>query len=101
VATLPIGPRPDAAFYDQARGLAFIPSGGNGTLAVIRVDGPKNIAVVQTVETQIGARTIAQIPRAGKSTFRRRSSIPGEDGRQAAMQPGSFVVLVVAPEEKK
>ena len=39
-ADITIGPRPDGAFADESRHRAYIPSGGDGTLAVIDTSGP-------------------------------------------------------------
>lgn len=51
-----IGPRPDGAFADPARHRAYIPSGGDGTLAVIDTSGPLPRKIA-TVQTEVGART--------------------------------------------
>ena len=96
VASLPVGEEPDAAFYDAARHLAYVPSGRKGTLSVIVVRGPQDVAVVQTVQTRPGARTGALDPKTGKvylpSAEYEASAQPG--GRPK-MKPGSFAVLVV------
>lgn len=58
VATLPIGEGVDAAAYDPHTRLAFA-SNGDGTLTVVREDGPEAFRVVQSLATQRGARTMA------------------------------------------
>ena len=98
VVDLAVGPRPDAVLYDEARGLAFIPSGGDGTLAVISVADPAKIAVVQTVTTHTGARTIAMDPTTGRLYLPvAKMGPPPADGGRSQMVPGSFEVLVVSP----
>ncbi len=89
-----IGPRPDAVIWDARRKRAYIPSGGDGTLAVI--DASNALPhIVAKVATQTGARTGAVDPATGKlylPTARYDSSGPG---RPKAV-PGSFEVLVVS-----
>lgn len=97
VATLPIGKKPDAVLWDEARNLAFIPSGGAGTLSVIAVRGPNDVAVIQTVATQLGARTGALDPRTGRIYLPTAKFQPAPDGGRPTITPGSFEVLVVAP----
>lgn len=61
---LVIGPRPDGAFADDKRQRAYIPSGGDGTLAVIDTSGPLP-RKIGTVQTQVSARTGAVDPATG------------------------------------
>ena len=58
VTTVPIGKGVDAAAFDPQTSEAFS-SNGEGTLTVIHEDDPAHFAVVQTVTTQRGARTMA------------------------------------------
>ena len=46
VARLPIGRNPDAVLADEARGLAFIPCGGSGTLIELATGDPHHIRVL-------------------------------------------------------
>jgi DNA-binding beta-propeller fold protein YncE len=97
LATLAIGAGPDAVIYDAARGLAFIPCGRDGVLEVIAVRGPADIAVIQTVQTQVGAKTGAVDGQTGKLYLpTARYTVPASGGRPVA-EPGSFEILVVAP----
>ncbi len=96
VASLAIGPRPDGALYDARRSLAFIPSGGDGTLAVIRLS-PKP-EVIQTLETAKGARTAALDPSTGRVYLPSAEFAPAVGGARPAAVPGSFAVLVVGPQ---
>jgi YVTN family beta-propeller protein len=97
VATLSIGKKPDAVLWDEQRRLAFIPSGGAGTLSVIAVRGPSDVAVVQTVPTQVGARTGAVDPKTGRIYLPTAKFLPAQGGGRPTIVPGSFEVLVVAP----
>jgi YVTN family beta-propeller protein len=97
VATLAIGAGPDAVLWDEGRKLAFIPSGRAGTLAVIAVRGPDDVAVVQTLATQPGARTGALDPKTGRIYLPTAKFAPAPSGQRPTMVPGSFEVLVVAP----
>ena len=90
-----IGPRPDGAFADPPRHRAYIPSGGDGTLAVIDTSGPlpRKIASVQT---EVGARTGAVDPSTGTVYLMgaKFGPPPAGGGRPALIQ-GSVELLVV------
>jgi YVTN family beta-propeller protein len=58
VATLPVGRGVDASAFDPATDLAFT-SNGEGTLSVVHEDSPDKFTVVETVQTQAGARTMS------------------------------------------
>jgi DNA-binding beta-propeller fold protein YncE len=58
VATIPIGKGIDANRFDPGTGLAFA-SCGEGVITVAHEDSPDNYTVVQTIQTQRGARTMA------------------------------------------
>ncbi len=91
VATLPIGPHPDAVLADAAHDRMFIPSGGNGTVAEIALSPAPHVARLFT--TRHGARTGAYDPRSqwlylpyGEVT---------RPGGQPALVPASFGILVI------
>jgi DNA-binding beta-propeller fold protein YncE len=58
IATTPIGKGVDGNGFDPGTGLIFS-SNGEGTLTVARESSPGRFDVVQTVKTQVGARTMA------------------------------------------
>jgi DNA-binding beta-propeller fold protein YncE len=58
VATVPIGTGVDANRFDPGTGFAFA-SCGDGTLTVAHEDSPDTWTVVDTIQTQNGARTMA------------------------------------------
>jgi YVTN family beta-propeller protein len=100
VALVPIGEHPDAAGYDQKRGLVYS-SNGEGTLSVVRQDSADRYSVAQSVPTQRGARTMAIDPATGKvylvtADFGPAPAPTAEQPHpRPALIPDSFVVLVV------
>ncbi len=62
IATPPIGANVDGNGFDSGTGLAFS-SNGDGTLTVVRETSPGKYEVMETVETQRGARTMAIDPK--------------------------------------
>ena len=95
VANLQIGARPDGALYDEQRHVILIPSGGDGTLAVIRLDGSPR--VVETVKTAIGARTGALDAVTGRVYLSAADFAPAEGAKRPSSLPGTYRVLIVAP----
>ena len=57
-ARLPIGRGSDGCVFDSERRLAFSSNGGDGTLTAVKEEGPGQFAVVATIPTQQGARTM-------------------------------------------
>lgn len=95
VQTLKIGAGSDAAFYDDVRQLAYVPSGETGTLAVIKVTG-QTATVVDTVATAQGARLGMVDPKTGKVYLPSAKFVPADKpGEWPKVVPGSFEVLVV------
>lgn len=96
IATLTIGEGPDAVLYDSRRGLALIPSGRAGTLAVIALTGPHANTVIDTVPTQIGARTGTVDPKTGRVWLpTAQYNLPVPAGQRPTTKPGTFEVLVL------
>jgi YVTN family beta-propeller protein len=94
-----IGDSPDAAGYDMKHKLAFSSNGG-GTLTVIDAKG-KTYPVVQDLDTQRGARTMAFDSATDRiylvtAELGPRPAATAENPRpRPAVVPGSFTVLVV------
>jgi hypothetical protein len=61
LTTVPIGPHVDATAYEPSTGLIF--DANNGSVTVIHQDSPDKYSVVETVETQFKANTLALDPR--------------------------------------
>lgn len=95
VGDIPIGPRPDGAFADPVRHRAYVPSGGDGTLAVIDTSGPLPRKIA-TVQTEVGARTGTVDPSTGTVYLMgaRFGPAPAGGGRPPIL-PGSVELLVV------
>jgi len=96
IASLKIGERPDAVIYDRRRALAYIPSGLTGTLAVIALSGPADNTIIDTVPTQVGARTGTVDPRTGRIYLPTAQYVlPVPAGQRPTPKPGTFEVLVL------
>ena len=100
VATVPIGEGVDANAFEPSTGYAFA-SCGDGTLTVAHEDAPDRFAVVQTVSTQRGARTMA-LDEKTHNVFLATAQFgppPSPTAEQPhprpSFVPGSFVLLVV------
>ena len=65
VTHLPIGGFSDGAAFDPVRKLAFS-SNGDGTLSVVKENDPQHFEPLESVQTPIGARTMAIDPRSGR-----------------------------------
>jgi YVTN family beta-propeller protein len=100
LATAAIGEGPDGAEWDAAHKLAFSPNGGSGTLTVIDGGAP-GYPVIEELETQHGARTMAYDSAADRiylvtAELGPRPAPTADNPRpRPAIVPGSFVVLVV------
>jgi DNA-binding beta-propeller fold protein YncE len=99
LGTPTIGDNPDAAGYDASKKLAFS-SNGDGTLSI--VDASKaTYAVVQTLSTMKGARTMAFDPSTGKVytvTAEFGATPPATAATphpRPSILPDSFIVLVI------
>ena len=101
VATPPIGQGVDANAFDPGTGLAFS-SNGDGTLTVVRQESPDKYSVVDSVQTQRGARTMALDLKTHNvylvtAEFGPPPAPTADQPRpRPSMVPGSFVVLVVS-----
>lgn len=92
VASLSIGPHPDAVIADPAHDRVFIPSGGDGTLSDITLDGMPHVTRVMT--TRPGARTGAYDPRTQR-LYLPYGQIIRTKGQPPVLVPGSYGILVV------
>jgi len=102
VAAVPIGAGVDANAFDSEWQLAFS-SNGEGTLTIAHEDSPRKLTVVQTVQTQESARTLALDPRthrvylAAATLAPAAKPAPGAPRHKVATVPGSFKILVYGP----
>lgn len=99
ITTLPIGQGVDATRFDPGTGYAFS-SNGDGTLTVIHEDSPTQFSVVENVQTERGARTMALDPTTHQiflvTAKVERIENPPPHTRPFRMVPNSFHVLVFA-----
>lgn len=104
VARTPIGTRVDGCGFDDAKQLAFA-SCGEGTLTIAKEEAPDKLTTVQTLKTELGARTIALDPATHRvytctaqiAPDTRPSPSPGER-RRPNYVPGTFHALVYGTE---
>ncbi len=93
---LPTGKGADGIAFDAGRRLAFVSAGRDGSMAVIAVRRGKS-AVVQTLQTEVSARTIALDSRTGRLYLPSAHMIPAVSGGRPTAAPGSFHLLVISP----
>jgi YVTN family beta-propeller protein len=101
VARLAIGEGPDGAAFDAQRQLAFIPSGKSGLLTLVHEDDPDHFRIVQTLPTQVSARTIALDPQTHRLYLPAARFEPQPEGskERPPMVADSFTVLEVGDGE--
>jgi DNA-binding beta-propeller fold protein YncE len=96
IATPPIGQGVDATAYDPGTGFA-LSSNGEGTLTVVTHDAANQYSVLENVPTKRSARTMGLDLKTHNVVLPAADFLaPKEGERRGAMQPGSFVLLVVA-----
>ncbi len=104
LATVPIGRGVDACAFDPGTQLAFA-SCGDGTTTIAKEESPDTLTVVQTLQTERGARTMALDPSTHKiylATAKFEAAPQREQGRRGRRRPRivprSFKVLVYGME---
>jgi len=96
IATFTVGGFPDAVIYDDQRQLAFVPSAMSGALTVIALSGKGDNTIVDTVPTQLGARTGAVDPKTGRLYLPTAEYVlPAPAGQRPSTKPGTFNILVL------
>ncbi len=100
ITTLPIGDGCDGVAFDAKKKLAFA-SCGDGTITVIKEDKNDKFSVLETVQSQKGARTICINPTNGTlylttPDFGAKPEPTAENPKpRSSIVPNSFKVLVV------
>jgi len=89
ITTIPIGSGVDAVCYDPATRLVFC-SNGDGTTTIIQQASADNYTVVQTLQTQYRAKTMAL----DKKTHKIYLSVADMEKGTRKIIPGTFAVLV-------
>ena len=102
IATLPIGQGVDATRFDPGTQYAFA-SNGDGTLTVIHEDSPDKFTVIESVATEVGARTMALDPKTHDiflvTAKLERIENPPPHTRPFRMVPDTFHVLVFGKDD--
>jgi DNA-binding beta-propeller fold protein YncE len=99
VASLSVSKGADAVMFDPRRRLAFVP-GADGTLSVIAVRSPNDIAVVQTLTTQKGTRLGAVDSSTGRVYLPTAKFGPAAaPSPYPSVIPDTFKILIVAPDK--
>ena len=90
----------DLVMFDPMRRRAFVAGGEDGTLSVIAVRGAADVALVQTLPTQIGTRLGAVDVGSGRVYLpSAKFGPPKPPIPYPTVLPGSFEILVVSPTE--
>jgi DNA-binding beta-propeller fold protein YncE len=98
LASIPVGRGADAVMFDSKRRRAFVASGDAGTLSVIAVGAANDVALVQTLPTQIGTRLGAVDIQSGRVYLpSAKFGPPKPPLPYPTVLPGSFEILVVSP----
>jgi DNA-binding beta-propeller fold protein YncE len=93
IAALRTGAGTDGAGFDPETMNAFAPAGGAGTLTIIHEDSPNSFKVLEEIDTQSGARTMAVDTKTHNVlTVTARH---GHGATHNMVLPDTFVVLVV------
>ena len=101
VATNPIGGGVDAAEFDPKTGLAYFSTGADGVLSIFREKSPDQYELVENVQTQAGARTMAVDRKTGRVYVAaaelgpRPAPTPENPRGRPPVLPGTFSVLVI------
>jgi DNA-binding beta-propeller fold protein YncE len=94
ITTLPIGDRCDGVTFDPDKKRAYS-SNGEGTITVVQEENSNSFKVLETITTQLGARTIT----IDKTTHHlylptaEYESAPSGTNRRPPLKPNSFVIL--------
>jgi len=92
LADFPIGVGVDATKFDGSQAFA---SCRDGKLEVVGVTSPAKFALVQTVETPMGARTMTIDPSTHTLYLPTAELEPAKPGTRPRAKPGSFMIVVV------
>jgi hypothetical protein len=103
LASFATGTGTDFAGWDEKDGLAFI-SNGEGTLSVIQEKSANDFVLLDPIQTQPSAKTMAFDSKTGKIFLPAATVVitPAADPTQKpkrTITEGSFVVLVVAAQQ--
>jgi DNA-binding beta-propeller fold protein YncE len=102
LATIPIGPGTDGAWFNPKTKEAFSSNGGDGTLSVVKENSPTSFSLEQNLQTMVTARTstldsktnhlILIAAEFGPAT---PPAQPGGRAGRGPLLPDSFTIMVV------
>ena len=101
ITTIPMGKGVDACEFDPATALLYCSTGADGALNVFHEDTPDKYSLVESVKTQVGARTMAVDRKTGKvyvavADLGPRPAPTAENpAPRPPVVPGTFNVLVM------
>ena len=104
IASVPIGDHTDGCAFDDASQLAFA-SCGDGSTTIAREESPDKLTLVQKLQTERGARTIAIDPQTHRIYLPTAqfapapSPAPGSSPGRPAIVPNTCKLLVYGPAE--
>jgi YVTN family beta-propeller protein len=95
ITTLPIGDRCDGVAFDPGKKRAYS-SNGDGTITVVQEEDANSFKVLETVPTQIGARTIA-VDKTSHHLYLPTAEFdaPVQGQRRPPIKPNTFMILDV------
>ena len=105
IGTVPIGAGIDGCAFDDSTQVAFA-SCGDGTTTIAREEAPDKLKVVQVLQTQRGARTMALDPRTHRIFLPTAqfapapSPLPGASPARPSIVPNTLKLLVYAPADQ-
>jgi YVTN family beta-propeller protein len=98
IANVPIGSGVDGCAFDDAAQLAFA-SCGEGVVTIAKEKSPTDLSIVQTLQTQRGARTMALDPKTHRIYLPTADFGPAASrGARPSIVPNTMRLLVYAPE---
>lgn len=101
VARIAIGEGPDGAAFDPSTQGVLVPLGKSGVLDVVNVDGRDHFSKLQSLPTQVSARTIVLDESDHRAyTVAAKFAPAAANGGRPPMIDGSFSVLVLAPKAR-
>lgn len=84
----------DGAAYDPQLKLAFSPNGRSGTITILEEKSSRKLGEVQTVKSEVGARTIVLDPTTHRIYLPTADFQPAKDGKRPKPVDGTQKVLV-------
>jgi hypothetical protein len=98
VTTLPIGRGNDAVVFDPVRKRVFSSNGVDGTISVYQQVSPDRYDALETIATQVSARTMSLDPASGRLFVAAADTDPNPkpEGRPI-VRPGTLKLLMFDP----